>query len=282
MRAQAATVLETWRARCAADSALRPGDEIPSPGSILDAIALGLDRPQPIEVGADDEVQTVAASFADYEPPVTIAARQLLYLEAAVLDELRPRYAAREQNELRDRSHVLTTWLVTHIAVVRLRSIALASLRHPLTGLFSKQAFHSDLTRALDELDVRGSTVVAIDLDNFKRINDSLGHAGGDDALKRFAVALTQATASEGSAYHLSGDEFALLLHSGDPSAVIARAQADSGVQCSFGVVDLKSSDEAVTAEEIHDRADQQLLRAKRAKKSWLLRLGLRISRGLR
>ena len=255
-----------------------------NPELVLQALGPGLDRPQPIEIGADSEVLAAAGSFGDYEPPVTLATRQLLYLEAAALDELATHgYPPDEREELGRRSHVVMTWLVTHVAAVRLRAIALAALRHPLTDLFSKQAFSDDLAQRLTGEDELGLTVVAIDLDNFKRVNDTLGHAGGDDALKRFALALAQATGTDGSAYHLSGDEFALILHAGDPEGITNRATAQSLVECSFGAITVSFPlGDSDTAEEVHNRADQRLLLAKRAKKGWLVRLGLRLFRGFR
>ena len=86
--------------------------------------------------------------------------------------------------------------------------------RNPLTGLFSKVSFRQDITDELTQVAAGPScTVVAIDLDNFKSINDTLGHAGGDDVLKRFAAALAEAAAPHGAAYHLfTGDDLELML----------------------------------------------------------------------
>lgn len=92
------------------------------------------------------------------------------------------------------------------------RSRALYDLAHrdPLTGLLNRRALEDDLARAAGE----GSEwlLAVIDVDGLKGVNDTLGHAVGDDLLARFAAGFAQAVSPEGRAYRLSGDEFALFL----------------------------------------------------------------------
>jgi len=90
-----------------------------------------------------------------------------------------------------------------------LKAMRLA-LTDPLTGLGNHRHFHERLQRALDE--TRGPrtplTVVLIDIDHFKTINDRFGHPVGDHVLAQVAARLRQG----GEAFRLGGDEFALLL----------------------------------------------------------------------
>ena len=84
----------------------------------------------------------------------------------------------------------------------------------PLTGLANSRAFYQQVTLilALARRHHRPLTLAYIDLDDFKRVNDSLGHPAGDDALRRAAEALRAGIRKGDFAARLGGDEFALLL----------------------------------------------------------------------
>ena len=88
-----------------------------------------------------------------------------------------------------------------------------AALTDSLTGLGNHRAFHEDLERELARRDRIGSrfSVVMLDLDGLKEINDTLGHGAGDDRLRAVAECLT-ATLRNGGAYRTGGDEFLVLL----------------------------------------------------------------------
>ncbi|KAE8177017.1 EAL domain-containing protein [Photobacterium carnosum] len=82
--------------------------------------------------------------------------------------------------------------------------------RDPLTGLFNRYGF----SRQLDQL-MKANTplfMLYIDIDNFKNINDSLGHHIGDKVLQEIAQRLQQLLPKNAIIGHLSGDEFAVVL----------------------------------------------------------------------
>ena len=83
-----------------------------------------------------------------------------------------------------------------------------------LTGLANRRLFSENLARILDESKLSGDifAVVFIDLDNFKRINDSLGHDAGDQLLIEVANRLTDNVRPTDMVARLGGDEFTLLL----------------------------------------------------------------------
>jgi diguanylate cyclase (GGDEF)-like protein len=83
-----------------------------------------------------------------------------------------------------------------------------------LTGLANRRAFHETLQmeRARAARYTRPITLAYVDLDNFKRINDTLGHATGDDLLACAADSLRRKLRVSDVVGRLGGDEFAVLL----------------------------------------------------------------------
>ena len=83
-----------------------------------------------------------------------------------------------------------------------------------LTGLANRRAFHDDLATEIDRRNGTGSvfSLMAIDLDGLKAINDEFGHQAGDVQLVRMAKALRGEVGGAGSVYRTGGDEFMILL----------------------------------------------------------------------
>jgi diguanylate cyclase (GGDEF)-like protein/putative nucleotidyltransferase with HDIG domain len=141
--------------------------------------------------------------------------------------------------------------------------------RDPLTGLLNHRSFHDAVARALGGRDGVGATsVVLIDLDNFKRINDEDGHGGGDRLLRAAAAALADTCRRGDLAFRVGGDEFALLLAGIDgeaATAVATRACAaiaalEPRLGASFGLVALDADS---TKDSLLEQADRRLYAAK-------------------
>ena len=83
-----------------------------------------------------------------------------------------------------------------------------------LTGLPNRSLFHDRLEQALarQERDNKPLAVLLVDLDDFKTVNDSLGHAAGDELLKFVAASLRAGLRPGDTAARLGGDEFAVLV----------------------------------------------------------------------
>ncbi len=106
----------------------------------------------------------------------------------------------------------------------RLQSEALAhrAMHDPLTGLANRSLMQDFLQRACEPPDAPGRVaVIAVDLDEFKQINDRYGHAAGDDVLVHVAGVLRAASAGRGLVARQGGDEFAIVIN-GDDAARIA------------------------------------------------------------
>ncbi len=82
----------------------------------------------------------------------------------------------------------------------------------PLTELANRSLFHDKLVEALGELHGARAVVLFIDLDDFKTVNDTLGHAAGDELLLDVAARLRACTRATDTVARLGGDEFAVLL----------------------------------------------------------------------
>ena len=93
--------------------------------------------------------------------------------------------------------------------------------RDPLTGLLNHQAFSDVLARELERAERygHGLTLIFVDLDRFKQVNDTLGHMEGDRVLHRVASAASSLLRGSDVAGRMGGDEFAVLLLEADKNA---------------------------------------------------------------
>jgi diguanylate cyclase (GGDEF)-like protein/PAS domain S-box-containing protein len=81
-----------------------------------------------------------------------------------------------------------------------------------LTGLANRKVFHAELDSLLEASAAACGAVLLVDIDQFKDVNDSLGHAAGDALLKAVGNRLKESVGERGTVYRLGGDEFAVLL----------------------------------------------------------------------
>ncbi len=151
------------------------------------------------------------------------------------------------------------------------RAILLAT-RDPLTGLPNRDLFHRRLDERLSTS--HGMAILFIDLDRFKEVNDTLGHARGDEVLMEVGRRLTPHLSHRDMAARLGGDEFAIFWDDVDEGLALRRAQIllteirqpfavagfDVDVDASIGVV-LSSSE--VNATDLLRQADVAMYTAK-------------------
>lgn len=102
--------------------------------------------------------------------------------------------------------------------------------RHdPLTEVGNRVMLAEDFARAVSRFERLGDpfSVLVLDLDRFKQVNDNLGHAGGDELLRAVASILSQLCGESNTLARIGGDEFAILHSSGDDpqSAAILAAK---------------------------------------------------------
>jgi diguanylate cyclase (GGDEF)-like protein len=147
-----------------------------------------------------------------------------------------------------------------------------------LTGLANRRVFHDLLQRevARSRRYGRRLALIVLDLDDFKRINDRVGHLAGDDVLAEVAARIRGCVRSTDIGCRVGGDEFAVILPEstrGDADHLAARIEravssepiAKAGtLKISAGVAELSPDD---TATDLFERADEDLYRAKAAGK---------------
>jgi diguanylate cyclase (GGDEF)-like protein/PAS domain S-box-containing protein len=145
-----------------------------------------------------------------------------------------------------------------------------------LTHCHNRTSILTALQNELDGDSRIATAVVFVDLDKFKDINDTRGHAAGDEALVRVVERLKGATRSEDRVGRLGGDEFLLLIRGlPEPEVALGVAQRISDslrtpLRLSTGEVELRASigvafagDEPIGAAELVKRADQAMYRSK-------------------
>jgi diguanylate cyclase (GGDEF)-like protein len=151
-----------------------------------------------------------------------------------------------------------------------------------LTGLHNRRYFHETLAREVARAHRydRNLALIVFDLDDFKAINDRIGHLAGDGVLADAAARIRDVVRSADIACRVGGDEFAVILPestAGDADQLYTRIQNSVAarplgplgrVVFSAGVAELRSDDDAIG---FFQRADDALYRAKEAGKGQIV-----------
>ena len=164
----------------------------------------------------------------------------------------------------------------------RNRVLALQATHDPLTGLLNRRGFFELARRQAFLAQRTGSRLglIVLDLDDFRRVNDLHGHAGGDQALRQAARVLAARVRASDAAARFGGEEFVLVLAAPDEGATRAVAEAlRRGVEelrplgrlltASFGVAEATMGpDPAASLDALLRQADDALYAAKREGKN--------------
>jgi two-component system cell cycle response regulator len=156
-----------------------------------------------------------------------------------------------------------------------------AAITDALTGLHNRRYMESHLGTLVEQAQARGKplTVLVLDIDFFKAVNDTHGHDAGDDVLREFAVRLKKSIRGIDLACRHGGEEFVVVMPDTDMAVAtmvaerlrrriaadpfpIAQGQRKVEVTISIGLAALGGADDAAAS--VLKRADQALYRAKR------------------
>lgn len=133
-----------------------------------------------------------------------------------------------------DDSELEAATLFAHIAAAAWRNAQLyaellnGAMTDPLTGLYNSRWLRDAGERAVaaSARDRSKLSLLLMDLDHFKKINDSSGHAAGDEVLQRLAKRLQGAFRGADAVVRFGGEEFVVLLHGSDGDGATAAAEA--------------------------------------------------------
>lgn len=147
-------------------------------------------------------------------------------------------------------SVLITLCLVTGIAMDVFQELQTESHTDPLSGLLNRRGFQEEALVCLHQSAQKGMPVALVlaDLDHFKTINDTYGHAVGDRVISAFGAHLRAAGGAAAVAARIGGEEFAVILPAADLTT--ARLFAE-GVRTSFsqdGILGLSPGSRKITA----------------------------------
>ncbi|GAA1698197.1 hypothetical protein GCM10009792_17790 [Microcella alkalica] len=156
---------------------------------------------------------------------------------------------------------------ITVVLQVLVSALEQQALLDPLTGVMNRRGLQTYLSlRRTNRRPLSHRSIAVIDVDDFKQINDDLGHAEGDRVLRELAQNWVRGLRHDDLVVRLGGDEFVLVLSRVEPDAtreLLARLQRESTVPWSYGV---SSWPEGADFDVCLDEADQRLLETKRAR----------------
>jgi len=178
---------------------------------------------------------------------------------------------------------------VRRLAKLRSRHVSLErdSRTDMLTGLFNRRYGEQRLAAELESFTryARGFAVAMVDIDHFKRVNDTLGHAAGDEILRRVSADLRRVSRTTDLVVRWGGEEFLFVFPQtglAQAAAILERFRAQlagkpvtewveaglTPVTISGGVAEVVAGD---TLEQLVGRADEALYEAKRSGRNRLL-----------
>lgn len=269
-------------------------DVIHKQGTIKRSLNEAQDRLREMLAFFVDRLGELAESTGNYHGKITAFAERIssagsLQELAGLVDDIAKETQTVEQSARRSQAELQalrTTVDQAHREIVRLESeLSQASemVRHdPLTGALNRKGFEEMLEREMAR-QVRRSSLLSIsllDVDNFKALNDTYGHATGDDALRHLAMVIRENLRPQDSCARYGGEEFLVLLPDtsvDDAAIVMRRLQRELTkrfflhenqkllITFSAGVTEIKDGE---APEKAIERADKAMYSAKRQGKN--------------
>ncbi|MFW5729972.1 MAG: diguanylate cyclase, partial [Spirochaetota bacterium] len=204
------------------------------------------------------------------------------YMSAVESGDYRIRNCVSGRDEFRQLNRRLNT--MVHKLARNIRSLEVESTTDALCGIANRRFLTEELQTYVDAHDHRAEdvSIVLLDVDHFKPVNDTYGHAVGDEVLRRIARIMRDTFPREAVVGRYGGEEFMVLLPGFDPDGAFDVAdrfraaleaqtwrERDLTVTISGGVAALGTEE---SGEEVIRRADRALYRAKMAGRNRIVR----------
>lgn len=224
------------------------------PGDFFGEMALLNEKPRSATVRTLTPVRTLVLEKEDFRHVVSEMAGLALHLLSAL--SMRIRNADEQISSLSDQA-----------------------VRDALTGLLNRRAFHERLNEEVDRHQRYGTmfSLILLDVDHFKSINDSLGHSIGDKVLSWVGRMLQEHTRAVDAPFRIGGEEFAVLCPATEPERARDAAErllavmgeegppVDMALRVTMSAGYATCPEHAVKLMDVFDVADAALLRAKAA-----------------
>jgi diguanylate cyclase (GGDEF)-like protein len=175
--------------------------------------------------------------------------------------------------------------IIVFVAVTIISLIALKKIRDDagtlfsdsykdnMTGIYNRRAYDDTLSRLMERESLDDITIVVFDVNGLKRINDTIGHAAGDELIKTASRMINEHFGEYGKCFRIGGDEFVAVLDkpinnmrevclSFEYDQSIWTGELISGISISYGVV--SGSDIDCSIDELIFHADEQMYKRKR------------------
>ncbi|MFK0206359.1 EAL domain-containing protein [Agrobacterium sp. NPDC090283] len=245
-------------------------------------------------MGGVDPASVIGQPFVEetiiYDPPTYLATLKNIFTSGREA-ELEARYLSLEGEQRWLHAHFtpeidgygeVSTVLVlirdTSEIVRQREKVQELAFCDPLTGLPNRARFNERFGSVLAEASsaTQGFALIIVDLDNFKDVNDTLGHAAGDELLRKVTTQLSSVLHDGDMLARLGGDEFAILLENVRARDELAKVadrllgcvrqpfhigERDLFVSASFGIA--SHPDDGTTGDDLFARADAALYEAK-------------------
>ncbi|MDQ1374711.1 MAG: hypothetical protein QOJ09_2049 [Actinomycetota bacterium] len=227
LRAEAKDVAADWEELCRWDPTLPADTHPPLAVDFVQALSSAMERPQPLGWGADPDTEALAEEFAAAVGTLDVAIGQLVCLREVLRRRLVPMIPPEELPETLSRMHMIIDRALQTVATHMAGRLEQEAFVDPLTGLLNRRALERDLRRERARATRYGRrfSLVVIDVDGLKAVNDNEGHLAGDLYLRALATAFGDVLRSGDEAYRIGGDEFVVLL----PETAEARAEVVAG-----------------------------------------------------
>jgi diguanylate cyclase len=234
---------------------------------------------------ASEEVQQVSSGAGEFDSAINKHAETLSYTTdpqaaALVLKQVMQDTREMVKNNQATQARMQETNAEILKMKAELEAVKASSEKDALTGLKNRGAFDKAIDNVVHSETNLSATLVLLDIDHFKRVNDNFGHLVGDRVIRYVSALLTQIVGSEHHIARYGGEEFAVILTGLDIDNAkqltekIRIAMSNSKLQrkesgeaigevtISAGIATVKATD---SVELLIDRADKALYQAKEA-----------------